>query len=152
MHPKFVTTGPHTIVHEIFTADPRVEHFTHIRPNSFEAALLRWGELALLAFVVATVELIHNEVFDCPKSFLDALVPVDVGFEVTGIIVDDRISLHLLQLHCCLYHCHFVRQAFIDLMLLCCQDLPGLWINDKLPASRPVLHGDPLAAFVGTCA
>ena len=31
MHPKFVTTGPHTIVHEIFTADPRVEHFTHIR-------------------------------------------------------------------------------------------------------------------------
>ena len=45
---------------------------------------------------------------------------MDMGFEVAGIIMDDRIGVDLRQLHGSLHHLDFVWQTFIDNVFFCC--------------------------------
>ena len=49
---------------EILPTNPCVEHFTHISPYILKSVGLTARQLAFLAFVVAPVELIYDEVLD----------------------------------------------------------------------------------------
>ena len=77
-------------------------------------------QLAFLAFVVAPVELIYDEVLDVFKMFLQRLVPMNMSFKMTRVIVDDGIGVDFFHLHGCPNYLHLVWQTFVDQMLLCC--------------------------------
>ena len=65
-NPKFVATRPKAIQNEILPTNPCVEHFTH-SPYILKSVGLTARQLAFLAFVVAPVELIYDEVLDVLK-------------------------------------------------------------------------------------
>ena len=77
-------------------------------------------QLAFLAFVVAPVELIYDEVLDVFKMFLQRLVPMNMSFKMTRVIVDDGIGVDFFHLHGCPNYLHLVWRTFVDQMLLCC--------------------------------
>ena len=77
-------------------------------------------QFAFPALVVATVELIDDEMFDLLELLLHRRMAMDMGFEVAGIIMDDRIGVDLRQLHGSLHHLDFVWQTFIDNVFFCC--------------------------------
>ena len=69
-NPKFVAKRPKAIQNEILPTNPCVEHLTDISPYILKSVGLTARQLAFLAFVVAPVELIYDEVLDVFKVFL----------------------------------------------------------------------------------
>ena len=115
-----MATRPKAIQNEILPTNPCVEHFTHISPYILKSVGLTARQLAFLAFVVAPVELIYDEVLDVFKMFLQRLVPMNMSFKMTRVIVDDGIGVDFFHLHGCPNYLHLVWRTFVDQMLLCC--------------------------------
>ena len=150
--PEPMAEGVHAVEHKVLPANPRVEDFGHVRPDSLKSLAFALAQLLLGAFVVAPVKLVHDEVLDLFESCLQLLALLHVGLEVTRVIMDHRVNAHLRHAHCCQHHFGLVRNALVDDMLFRRHDLPRLRIDHELPSTRAIHGHIPALVFVCACA
>ena len=144
LHPQRVAVRIRAIedAHEVLAPHPRVEHFIHAGPHPE-------GQMLLLAFVVAPVELNDHVILDLLEGLGQVLAPGHILLEVAHIVMDEGVHVRPFLSDKAASTTSVLPWQHSLTMLLGCQHSSGVWADDELPARGAVLAWHSLLGLVG---